>query len=253
MNISWFDAENLFPKAIDAMEKVDVVLDIGCGIIPQRFIRPLVHICCEPFAQYVEHLQEKIKDEFDRNYVVIKATWAEAINIFPPKSVDTVFLVDVIEHLEKEEALKLLHATEGIAKQQVVLFTPLGFMPQHHADGKDAWGLDGAHWQEHKSGWQPEDFGDQWEIFASKVYHVNDNMGRVLEAPYGAMWAIKTLKHVEIREPDPKRVGIRKFTDLAIEYHRYILNKPLLGMIDLLVKMKRNKLAISISNKLLKR
>ena len=40
--------------------------------------------------------------------------------------------------------------------------------------------------------WQPEDFDDSWEIFVTRVFHLTDSMGTVLEAPFGALWAIKT-------------------------------------------------------------
>ena len=102
MDISWLEKEDLFPTVLKKLQDVDIVLDIGCGIVPQTCITPSVHICCEPFEQYVELLQKKIKNEYDRNYAILKATWQEAVRLFPPRSIDTVFLVDVIEHLEKK-------------------------------------------------------------------------------------------------------------------------------------------------------
>lgn len=77
--------------------------------------------------------------------------WKDVVKIFPCTSVDTVLLVDVIEHLEKEEALDLLSKTFSIASQQVVVFTPLGFFEQDNTDGIDAWGLHGGEWQTHRS------------------------------------------------------------------------------------------------------
>jgi hypothetical protein len=168
-------------------------LDIGCGIRPQNFFRPQVHICCEPFDQYIDRLREDLRSRQESLYVIIKATWDEAVRLFPERSVDTVFLVDVIEHLEKEQARELLQATEKIARVQVAVFTPLGFLPQHHPDGIDAWGLNGGAWQEHKSGWQPEDFDSTWDIYAAKIFHTKDHTGRPFTTPYGAMWAIKTI------------------------------------------------------------
>lgn len=192
MAVVWVEKDNLLPAVIDRLEEVEVVLDIGCGIMPQKYVRPLVHVCFEPFEQYVELLQEKTRRECDRTYVIMKGNWADAVRHFPPKSVDTVFLIDVIEHLEKEEAFELLKATENLVRRQIVIFTPLGFMPQCHQDGKDAWGLDGGEWQQHRSGWYPEDFHDSWDFFAASDFHSTDNLGRQLEKPYGALWAIKT-------------------------------------------------------------
>jgi hypothetical protein len=108
VKVTWLGREELVPAVIKQLKDADVVLDIGCGIMPQPYITPKVHICCEPFEHYVEVLQERFKGELDRTYVVLNATWAEAIRIFHPKSVDAVFLVDVVEHLKKEEGLQLL-------------------------------------------------------------------------------------------------------------------------------------------------
>ena len=223
MAINWVEKEDLIPTVLRNVENTDIVLDIGCGIMPQNDLRPLVHICCEPFDQYVAHLQKKIKNEYDRSYVIVKATWAEAVRLFPPKSVDTVFLVDVIEHLEKEEALRLLKATEVLARKQIAVFTPLGFLPQNHSDGKDAWGLDGGAWQEHKSGWQPEEFDDSWDLFATRVFHTADNLVREFETPYGALWAIKTFKSIESKNQMAvkKKLLIRMLIDRVIDLRNY--------------------------------
>lgn len=46
---------------------------------------------------------------------------------FKPKSFDVVHCQNVIEHLEKDKALKLVRKMERIAKKQVILGTPRGF------------------------------------------------------------------------------------------------------------------------------
>ena len=201
MNITWVKKNDLMAAAMRAMQPTEVVMDIGCGIVPQNFIHPQVHICCEPYLEYVEHLREKISaiHQRDCSYVLLNMGWGEAVRYFPEKSVDTVFLVDVIEHLEEEEGRALLALTEKMARRQVVIFTPLGFMPQHHADGKDGWGLSGGEWQEHKSGWMPEDFiGDEWEFFVAPGFHTLDSLGLPIANPFGAFWAIKTYSSPEI-------------------------------------------------------
>ena len=223
MSIYWLEKEELIPTVIEKLENADIVLDIGCGIRPQSYVRPLVHICCEPFGQYIEYLQKKIKEEYDRTYLIVKATWAEAVKFFPPRSVDAVFLIDVIEHLEKDEALRLLQQTERIVRKQIVIFTPLGFLPQQHFDGKDAWGMDGVIWQEHKSGWYPEDFDDSWDVCATKVFHTADNLGRELETPCGALWAVKTFKNIESQNQMvlEKKLLIRMLVNEVIDFRNY--------------------------------
>lgn len=248
MAVTWLSADRLFPAVINKFEKAEVLLDIGCGILPQKYVRPIVHICCEPFTQYVEHLKEKVKKEFDRSYVIVNATWSEAVKVFPSGSVDTVFLVDVIEHLEKDEALNLLKQTESIAKNQIALFTPLGFLPQHHSDGKDIWGLDGAAWQEHKSGWLPEDFDESWEIYASKIYHTADNLGRDFKTPYGAMWAIKTIKSESNGKNNKSKTKeyVRNITEMAIDIKINSVLWVISAVMRLALNIKRSSLIVTL-------
>lgn len=187
MSISWLEANDLFPVATAMIRPVDSVLDIGCGIRPQKYIIPKIHICWEPFFQYIQYLREKVPDAAGPVYLFVNAGWEDAVKLLPPKSVDSVFLLDVIEHLEKEQGRSLLKTTENLAKCQIVIFTPLGFLPQNSPEGKDKWGMNGGAWQKHKSGWQPEDFDSSWEVLAAREFHLIDNVS------YGAIWAIKNL------------------------------------------------------------
>ena len=192
MNIKWFSSKDLRTEVSKKIIKTDIVLDIGCGIYPQEFNKCKVHICCEPFAQYIEYLILN-NSSADTLFLYYNYRWDEIINIVREKSIDSIFLIDVIEHIEKEKGIELLTLSQKIAKKQIVIFTPLGFISQKSKDGKDCWGLDGGKWQEHCSGWYPEDFDDSWEILASIANHFRDNLGRSYEKPFGAFWAIKNL------------------------------------------------------------
>ncbi len=192
MNITWLVANKLLLEVTKKLEPAKTILDIGCGIRPQKLVQPAIHICCEPFEQYVSYLQKEVIPKANYDCIILKTKWEDVINILPPKSVDTVFLLDVIEHLNKKDGLNLLKPTEKIARHQIIIFSPLGFFPQEHPDGKDAWGFDGGSWQTHRSGWCPEDFDETWDIYACKDYHKMDNMGNRLKEPKGAFWAIKT-------------------------------------------------------------
>jgi hypothetical protein len=200
MSINYYKKEDLISEVQKKIKEVETVLDIGCGIMPQQLTRPLIHICCEPCTEYVEYLKNKVKNEFDREYIIIEVGWHEIADKIPDKTVDNVFLIDVVEHLEKEEGLRLLKKTERIAKKQIIIFTPLGFFPQKHSDGKDAWGLNGGKWQEHKSGWFPNDFDESWDIYACDNFHLHDNMRIPLEEPFGAFWAIKNFSSIERKD-----------------------------------------------------
>jgi hypothetical protein len=115
------------------------------------------------------------------------------MKILPDKSVDSVFALDVIEHMEKEDGLKFLKEAERVARQQIMIYTPLGFYPQTYddPDKSDRWGMGGGYWQTHRSGWSPEDFGEGWELICCKEYHFIDEDEQLLEKPFGAIWAFR--------------------------------------------------------------
>jgi SAM-dependent methyltransferase len=68
--------------------------------------------------------------------------------IFPARGFDACIALDLIEHLTKEDGLRLLKDMETIASRRVIVFTPNGFMPQQSRDGD---------LQEHLSGWDPQE------------------------------------------------------------------------------------------------
>jgi hypothetical protein len=133
------------------------VLDIGAGIRPQTLIECDTHIVAEPHGEYVDWLHENRPD-----ITVCQMTWQEAVDSFPEGSVDWVTLLDVIEHVEREEAERLLAKTLPIASKGVIVFTPYGFNEQEPGE-VDAWGMHGGEWQRHRSGWIPDDFPG-WDI-----------------------------------------------------------------------------------------
>lgn len=118
-------------------------------------------------------------------------------------SVDTVFILDVIEHLEKRDGLKLLVEAERVARHQIVVYTPLGLYPMSYLspDSKDAWGLDGAVYQEHKSGWVPEDFDGEWAFHICRNCHeAFMPEEREKGKKYSGLMAIRTFEYVA---PEP--------------------------------------------------
>ncbi|MEI6040061.1 MAG: class I SAM-dependent methyltransferase [Candidatus Berkelbacteria bacterium] len=191
MAIHWIDPAKLLDTAKSKFLPTNIILDICCGIHPQEYQKALVHICAEPFDQYVDKLQEKIALRDDRQFVIIRAGWEEIVKLMPPKSVDTVYLLDIIEHLPKALGRRLLKKTEQIARKQVITFMPIGFMPEDFP-GKDAWGFDGGQRQTHRSGWELKDFDKTWEIYASKKFHHAQDY-ETSKKMFGAFFAVKTM------------------------------------------------------------
>jgi protein-L-isoaspartate O-methyltransferase len=193
-SVTWLDKKDLFPEVIKNIKPALIGYDIGAGIVPHDYLEPIIYVCCEPYEEYVNVLAEKISGDNEKIYVVQKKDWFASISNLKDNSIDSVYLIDVIEHLPKQEGKKLLRMTERVARKQIVIFTPLGYIKQEVLDGgKDAWGLNGAAYQEHKSGWMPRDFDQTWDIFACKNYHTFNNIGKRLKNPFGALWAIKNM------------------------------------------------------------
>jgi hypothetical protein len=145
----------------------DVVVDIGCGKTILDYVQ----------YEKLYRIDPCLIEEDDYN---IQGTWDDALVTMRTIHPDCVFLMDVIEHLPKEEALVLLGETELITKQ-IVVFTPFGFMPQE--DGE---------WNTHRSGWVEEDFGVGWKTWVLPRFHVIDFRGKVLDTAVSGLLAIYT-------------------------------------------------------------
>lgn len=186
------DRNELLDRSVNSIKPCSKLLDIGCGIKPFTKVGCDLHICCEPYSGYIPVLNETYKD-----FLILNMSWQEVVKSFPCNCVDTILIVDVIEHLEKEEAMSLLSETLKIASQQVVVFTPLGFFEQEHPDGIDAWGYHGGQWQTHRSGWYPEDLPENanghWDFYVCNDFHYLNNKEEQLAEPKGAFWGIWTV------------------------------------------------------------
>ncbi len=128
--------------------EVDFVVDIGAGIRPMQWYAPKRHLCVEPFGPYADVLVEN-------GVEVVRQTAAAGLrDLKESGGCDAVYMLDVIEHMAKPTALDAIGLAVEVARKQVVIFTPYGFMRQT----EDAWGMGGETWQTHRSGWLPSDF-----------------------------------------------------------------------------------------------
>lgn len=195
MNISWYERDDLLNVAAEKILPTYIVLDVGAGIRPQTFFTPTVHLIIEPYVPYIEKALNQ-PGQIPRK-VFLNGTWDKVMPFFLDKSIDTIFAIDVIEHLEKAEGIRFLKESERIAKSQIAIFTPWGLYPQFYDSENDIdrWGMDGGYWQSHRSGWEPKDFEGEWEFLACKDFHLTDQHGETMEQPFGAFWAIKTIEN----------------------------------------------------------
>lgn len=134
----------------DGLIECSTVLDIGAGIRPMQWYKPDHHICVEPYKPYCDLLEKA-------GYVVFNATAEIALKELEAPA---IYLLDVIEHLEKDLALEVIELAKQKAYRQLVIYTPMGFMEQD----EDGWDLGGDEWQTHRSGWLPNEFPD-WNTY----------------------------------------------------------------------------------------
>lgn len=153
--------------------------DIGPGLRPQRLLDCPVHVLVEPWSPYADQLATTYPDK-----LVVKAFATSYMGSMVDKSVDTIFLLDVIEHIEKEEGQALLQESLRVARLQVVVFTPLGFMPHEVHDTPSNWGdIQHGSTQKHLSGWTPQEFPNAMHVICED-YH---------ESSYGTFGAFYSI------------------------------------------------------------
>jgi hypothetical protein len=145
------------------------LLDIGCGMchyldkILCNFI-----IALDIHRPYLENRQSRLP-----HILPVNADALQINQLFLPKTVATVLLNDTLEHFSKENGLALIKKVEEIATNRVIVFTPRGFFKQERYD---YFNLNGEQYQEHRSGWEVEEFLDLgFKVIIFKEMHDASN------------------------------------------------------------------------------
>jgi ubiquinone/menaquinone biosynthesis C-methylase UbiE len=133
---------NSLTNSIHAHCKAEfTLLNLGCGIgwhmnnIPAK---NQLHVdVWLPYLEQIKHEKSVIKLDI------------RDLSIFIDKSWDVVSCIDVIEHLEKDDAMKAIKEMERIARKVVILYTPAGFEKQEDGHG---WGSGNPEYQKHRCG-----------------------------------------------------------------------------------------------------
>lgn len=150
-------AQRLMPPCVTAV-------DVGCGIQPCQYLIAARHFAVEPHAPY----HEKAKAAVIHPLHILHGTWKECRHEVKELRPDVILALDVIEHMDKADGQCFLADLADIATQGAAVFTPYGFKEQKYEPGQpDAWGMDGQHWQTHRSGWMPDEFGG-WHTVISE-------------------------------------------------------------------------------------
>lgn len=150
MNVNVVNHKNLFAVINELLLDSRTVLDVGCGVGTT-----LIEFCC-PIKIGVDAYRPYLEKARSSDLIIPLHLAAERLSeIFLSKSFDSVTLIDVIEHLEKEVGFEVLRQAEEIASKKVIVFTPRGFFQQKEVDH---YNLGGESYQRHRSGWEVEDF-----------------------------------------------------------------------------------------------
>jgi hypothetical protein len=128
-----------FRKALQGSDKV---LEVGCGKTPN--LKWLGIQNSTGIDGYGPYLDEARKENLHSELVL--GDVRELDRYFKPGQFDTVIALDVIEHLTKEDGLRMMRSMENIAGRKIIFFTPSGFLPQRSFENNDL--------QEHLSGWE---------------------------------------------------------------------------------------------------
>ena len=178
----------LSPTVRARLHQVETVLDVGCAYGPQAWVPYSTCICLEPQPYFFDILTRDYGH--DPRCRLLHGSWQDVVGQFAPNSVDVVTTFDSIEHMTKADGLLFLEQAQVIARQSVMVSTPLGFYPQNYDDPTlTINGVPYLHWETHLSGWTPNDFGPDWDFIIAPDVYGNDGNGNLLSERMGLMWA----------------------------------------------------------------
>jgi hypothetical protein len=127
-------------ELLKSLRGCNSLLDLGCG--PKSPVRNINwmsrRIGVEAFGPYVETAKRNRTHDEIWEMSIADLTLEE-------DSFDAVTLIDVIEHMTREDALATIEIAKYIARKKVIINSPNGFIPQEALDGNDL--------QKHLSGW----------------------------------------------------------------------------------------------------
>ncbi|MFX1593132.1 MAG: class I SAM-dependent methyltransferase [Promethearchaeota archaeon] len=138
------------------IQDCDSLLDLGCGMnSPLSKLKKRNNRYSLGVDIYEKYIEISKRRNIHNDYLLLDIL--EIDKKVPPKSFDCVLLIDVIEHLEKLDGIKILKKSEKIALKKIIIFTPNGFLHQKKYHNNI--------FQIHKSGWD-------FRIFKKLKYRV---------------------------------------------------------------------------------
>jgi hypothetical protein len=126
-------------------------------------------------------------------YVTVNADAMRIDELFLPRSFDLVLVLDLIEHLEKPQALELIRKAEAIARRAVVLETPKGFLAQDI----DILGMGGDHFQTHRCGFESEELAALGYSVIERDYRLSPVRRHSSQTAPATVTLLNAIKQVE--------------------------------------------------------
>lgn len=161
-----FGRNNLFSLLCREIEDGWTILDVGCGRHSSLsgIKKGSVRIGIDHYEPYISMSRSQSVHDF---YVIGDARELP----FEANSFDCALATEVLEHLDKQEGLKMIKEMERVAKKKILLTTPNGFLPTYPGpnDNPD---------EAHLSGWTVDELKD----LGFKVYGISG---------LKALWTIK--------------------------------------------------------------
>ena len=178
-------------EIISRYEPIKSVLDIGAGdgswghLIRAGLCRKVDMVAIE---KYLDNCSKLYATGIYCN--VVHADALNALDHFDRKGVDVVLASQVIEHLEKEDGLKLIDIMKELASKLVIVATPRGYMPVSAENNPNKY-------EKHLSGWNEADFRRLG--FETQVLDMRSQMNRSVRL-------VDTLRRKIFRLYDPHQI-----------------------------------------------
>jgi ubiquinone/menaquinone biosynthesis C-methylase UbiE len=131
------------------------VLDLCCGNggVSDGFLYSEI-VGVDACKEYLEVYQSVVPNSQIQLFDLTKISESD-LDIFSDNMFDNVLCIDGVEHLEKEEGVKLINKIERIAREKVIFFTPENVNDPNKPTlnhPKNTWGIpEGDSWQIHRS------------------------------------------------------------------------------------------------------
>lgn len=146
----WEHVQLLIPKLVrDTIGDFSTLLDVGGGggLVGCGYWPPHIKVTC---VDIFEPQHTAFAQFYQMNALDIPT-------VFHPKSFDVVLCSEMIEHLTKEEGLKLIPILEAVASKMIIFTTPHGFLEQDPGKHPEEPWAKNPH-QKHLCGYEDEEF-----------------------------------------------------------------------------------------------